>query len=208
MKDEGAHARSLPAEEGEKKLLPGDVTPPTPSLRLIPASVPLRTPYSVLCRGSELQLGGPEEREREGERERRRERDRTDGRQCEQQRESCFMMKGDPLISSSRDSGQTEREGGHAPDPTPEAFTLSALPISRELLINTHASSVQPVTSSARMSVSKDVNRGFDFNTSIEIKWRGHLLFAILVLFKLLFCHCKNYGEIFSSCFTANQLSE
>lgn len=151
-----------------KEASPQRCNPPTPSLRLIPAvaaSVPLRTPYSVLCRGSgsELQLGGPEEREREGERERRREREKTDGRQCEQQRESCLMMKGDPLISSSRDSRQTEREGGHAPYPTPDssssslwAFTLSARPISRELLINTHATSLQPVTSSAQISVLKD----------------------------------------------------
>lgn len=130
------------------------------------ASVPLCTPYSVLCRGSgsELQLGGPKQREGEGERERgRTRREKEDRRQCEQQRESCLMMKGDPLISSSRDTRQTERGEDTPLTPPPthassslQSFTLSAQPISRELLINTHALSLQPVTSSARISVLKD----------------------------------------------------
>ncbi len=96
-------------------------------------------------------------------REKGEEREKEDRRQCEQQRESCLMMKGDPLISSSRDTRQTERGEDTPLTPPPthassylRSFTLSSQPISRELLINTHALSLQPVTSSARISVLKD----------------------------------------------------
>lgn len=151
-----------------KEASPQRCNPPTPSLRLIPAvaaSVPLRTPYSVLCRGSgfKLQLGGPEEREREGERERRktrRERGQTAVRAAawelpHDERRSADLIKQGHQANRERENTPLTQPPTHASSSL-WSFTLTAQPISREPLINTHATSLQPVTSSARISVLKD----------------------------------------------------